>query len=242
MGNRVDKTYRSVLAWGVHLLTAGGALAGFMSVLAIVEERWVASLAWLMVAAAIDSFDGKLARILRVKDVLPGFDGALLDNLVDYFTYVIVPALFLCKCGLLPDGFGLAGAAMIVLASAYQFCQIDAKTADHYFKGFPSYWNVLALYLFLLRWEPWLNFAVVTVFAALVFVPIKYLYPSRTRRLRRLTVTLAALWAASMIVLLAQYPEVPAGLLWGSFAFVAYYAGASVILSMRDATQSGRRG
>jgi len=242
MASRTDIAFGSVLAWGVHLLTAGGALAGFLSVLAIVEERWVASLAWLMVAAAIDSFDGKLARLARVKEVLPGFDGALLDNLVDYFTYVMVPALFLYECGLLPNRAGLGGAALIVLASAYQFCQVDAKTADHFFKGFPSYWNVVAIYLFLLRWDPWVNLAIVTAFAVLVFVPIKYIYPSRTQRLRGLTLSLAALWAAGLIALLAQYPEAHAGLLWGSFAFVAYYAGLSVYLTVRGATKSGRAG
>jgi phosphatidylcholine synthase len=224
------------LAWSVHLLTASGAVAGMLAAVAIMEQRWIPCFAWLMVATAIDSFDGRLARLFRVKDVLPRFDGALLDNLVDYFTYVIVPALFIYMYpGMLPEGFEWIGSAIMVLTSAYQFCQADAKTDDHYFKGFPSYWNVVALYLFFLGYEPWVNFAIVAVFSVLVFVPIKYLYPSRTVRFRRLTIALSMVWGASMIALLIRHPHVPIGLVYATLLYIAYYSGMSIFMTASEA-------
>lgn len=154
---------RTWAAWGVHAFTSCGAVAGLFAAVAVMQERWVLCFAWLGVALAIDGVDGRLARLARVSEVLPGFDGALLDNLVDYFTYVVVPALFLWRADLLPPRLAPVGAALVVLTSAYQFCQVDAKTADHYFKGWPSYWNVLALYLFLLGWNPWVNFGLLAL-------------------------------------------------------------------------------
>jgi phosphatidylcholine synthase len=224
---------RRLAAWGVHLFTACGAVAGLLAVIAIMQEKWVVCFAWLMVAAAIDSLDGYLARLARVKDVLPGFDGALLDNIIDYFTFVMVPALIFFEAGLLPHRLALAGAVLAVLASSYQFCQADAKTGDHFFKGFPSYWNVVALYLFLFDFNPWLNLAIIVALALLVFVPIKYVYPSRTPRYRRLTVALAGVWGALLIFALVQYPEPHRGILWVSLLYVGYYAVLSLVLTVR---------
>jgi phosphatidylcholine synthase len=130
-----------------------------------------------------------------VKEVLPQFDGALLDNIVDYFTYVIVPASFLYETRSVPIGFNLVSAILITLASAYQFCQSDAKTDDYCFKGFPSYWNVVAFYLFMLDWPQWVNLVIIVALTVAVFVPFKYLYPSRTLIARPLNVALTAVWA-----------------------------------------------
>jgi phosphatidylcholine synthase len=210
-------------AWGVHGLTAFGVVAGLLSLAAITQEQWKIAFVYMMVATAIDGIDGTLARKFRVKIVLPGFDGTLLDNLVDYFTFVIVPAVFIYMSGILPGQFAFAGAAAICLVSAYQFCQVDAKTGDHFFKGFPSYWNVVALYLYFFQASPWINFAILAVFAVLVFIPIRYVYPTRTERFRKTTLTFSLVWAAAMLFVLIAFPDHPPWLLWATMAYVTYY-------------------
>lgn len=216
-------------AWGVHLFTALGGAAGLLAALAVLRGDWEACFAWLGAAVLIDGLDGTFARIARVQQVLPNFDGALLDNLVDFVTYVFVPALFLYAAGLLPEGFAVAAPAAVVVASAYQFAQADAKTADYFFKGFPSYWNIVAFYLLVLDMNPWTGLAVVLVCVILVFVPAKYAYPSRMTRYRAPTLVLTALWAASLVAMWALYPDVPRGLAWGSLAYVAYYGVVSAV-------------
>jgi len=210
-------------AWGVHGLTAFGVVAGLLSVAAITQYQWKIAFAYMMVSTAIDGIDGTLARKFKVKVVLPGFDGALLDNLVDYFTFVIVPGVFFYMADLLPPQLALAGAAMIALASAYQFCQVDAKTGDNFFKGFPSYWNVVALYLYLFQFGQWTNLVILVGFAIAVFVPIRYVYPTRTVAFRKTTIGLAFIWGASMIVVLWQFPNHAPWLLWASMGFIVYY-------------------
>ena len=217
-----------LLAWSAHLFTATGALWGLLSLLAITNQEWIQAFVWMAIAILVDSFDGFLARRVRVKTVLPEFDGALLDNMVDYLNYVFVPAFFLSQTDMLPQSFNILGAGLILFASSYQFCQNDAKTEDHYFKGFPSYWNIMVYYLFLLGLNPWVNFAVVAVLTALVFVPIKYIYPSRTSMHQGLTLVLSALWAIANIVIVATYPNHAAWLVWASLLFGLYYVGMSV--------------
>lgn len=212
-----------VRAWGVHGLTAFGVVAGLLSLAAITQNDWKVAFAYMMIATGIDSIDGTLARKFKVKIVLPGFDGALLDNLVDYFTFVIVPAVFIYMDDMLPAHLALGGAAMIALVSAYQFCQVDAKTGDHFFKGFPSYWNVVALYLFLFQFDQWTNLIILTGFAISVFIPIRYVYPTRTTAFRKTTLGLSLIWAISMIVVLVQFDHHPPWLLWASMGYVAYY-------------------
>lgn len=217
-----------VLAWGVHLFTASGAVFGLLSIIAITQEQWMEAFIWMSMAIAVDSFDGALARRFRVKQVLPNFDGALLDNIVDYLNYVIVPAYFLYAAGLLPQAFAIIGAAVTVLASAYQFCQEDAKTEDHYFKGFPSYWNIAVFYLFILELNPWLNLALVMFFSILVFVPIKYIYPTRTETNQRLTLFLAMIWVVSSLAIIVQYPEPHPLVIAISLFYIAYYFALSL--------------
>jgi phosphatidylcholine synthase len=224
---------RRALAWGVHLLTALGAVAGFLAIIAIGRHHWLLAFTWMAVTIAIDSVDGMCARAVRVKEVLPQFDGALLDNIVDYFTYVIVPASFLYETRSVPIGFNLVSAILITLASAYQFCQSDAKTDDYCFKGFPSYWNVVAFYLFMLDWPQWVNLVIIVALTVAVFVPFKYLYPSRTLTARPLNVALTAVWAAVLLAAMWRYPEGHLGLIYASLAYVAYYGAASAYITMR---------
>lgn len=224
---------RRLAAWGVHLLTASGAPAGVLAILA--SERGDAPTAfwWMAYTLAIDSLDGTLARAVGVKRALPFFDGARLDDLVDYFTYVIVPALFLVHAELLPPAVALPVALCPVVASAYGFCRTDAKTTDHFFTGFPSYWNVVAFYLYTLGWPASVNAAVVVALSVGVFVPIRYVYPSRSPALRPLTIGLGCVWGVLVLYLFTQLPAAPQSLVLLSLAYPAYYVGLSLVLRAR---------
>jgi len=220
---------RVIAAWGVHLFTALGAVCGLLAILAIFEQDWRAMIIWMIVAMLIDGFDGMLARWADVKTYASGIDGALLDNILDYLNYVLVPAIFLIKADVLPTGLRLLGACSILLTSAYQFTQTDAKTEDHHFKGFPSYWNVAALYMLLMNLPQWLNFGFLMLFNIMVFIPIKYIYPTRNNYLRKLTLALTYLYGAIGIWGLIQYPNQPKWVVWASFVYVAYYIVLSII-------------
>jgi phosphatidylcholine synthase len=180
------------LAWGVHAFTASGAVVGAIALLAVV-------------ALAIDSVDGTLARAVKVGEVLPGIDGRRLDDIVDYLNYVIVPVVFMVAAGYVHPWV----AALPILASAYGFAQQDAKTEDDFFLGFPSYWNVIALYVWLLDVTPTTATVVVVAFAILVFVPLKYVYPSKMPVLRRSTNVAGGLWvlAITLAVVAPQLTE-----------------------------------
>src|ERR671911_1246224 len=157
-------------AVAVHLYTASGAVLALLILIAAFQGEAVKAL-WLMLAALIiDSTDGLLARRLRVSEALPFFDGALLDNIVDYMTYVFAPMILLWSGGYLPSGnIGVVLAALPLLASSYQFCRVDAKTDDHFFLGFPSYWNVVAFYVVVLGLGAGATGAILLVCSVLVF-------------------------------------------------------------------------
>ena len=217
-------------AWGVHLYTGSGAVVALLALAAAVRGDYRGSFAWLTVAFFLDCTDGTLARAARVKEVLPHFDGSKLDDIVDYLTYVFVPVVIVCRAGLVPDSSGgMIVAAMPLLASAYGFCNAAAKTPDHFFTGFPSYWNVVALYLYALRAPTWFNVAVLVFLSAMVFVPIRYLYPSRFPAARGLTIALGIVWFFSVVALLGQFPTPSRGLAIASLFFPAYY----VLISLR---------
>ena len=182
---------RVLFAWAVHFLTASGAVLGVLALLAVAQGDFPRAAILMLAALAIDSVDGTLARWFRVAEILPGFDGRRLDDLVDYQNYVIVPAVFMVASGTLP---GWGWAALPVLASAYGFSQREAKTEDHFFLGFPSYWNVVAIYLWQLDISPAVSAALVTGLTLAVFIPLKYVYPSRMRALWYTTNVGAALW------------------------------------------------
>ncbi|WP_235534739.1 CDP-alcohol phosphatidyltransferase family protein [Nocardioides sp. Soil777] len=219
-------------AWMVHLYTATGVAVAFLTVVAVIEGDTVEAL-WLgLVAMVVDGTDGMLARHLQVKKRVPWFDGALLDNIVDYLTYAFTPMVLLWSAGYLGEGTSATVLAVIpLLASAYQFCRVDAKTDDHLFLGFPSYWNIAAFYVVVLDLQPVSVAIVLLVCAVLVFVPIGYVYPSRTDLLRRLTLVLTTIWLASYAVLLVQLPDPSPVWLAISLAYVVYYVALSLYLT-----------
>lgn len=226
-----SETVLKILAWSVHAYTASGALIGLLAIQLAAAHRFRGSFIMMALATAIDSSDGVLARRLEVKARIPDFDGALLDNIVDYLTYVVAPAYLMLCASMLPSGvWSYAVAAAVLLSSAYGFCQANAKTPDHYFLGFPSYWNLIAFYLYCFGLKPALNAVILLGFAALVFVPIKYIYPSRTELLRRLTITLGVIWALLIAYLLATLHTPNHFVVWLSLSFIGYYLIMSVVL------------
>lgn len=209
-----------------------GAVAALLATMDVFGQRFRAAFLWLALATIIDTTDGWLARALHVKQRLPRFDGAKLDDIVDYLTYVFVPVLVMLEAGLLPPGWGLAVGAAVLLASAYGFSQSDAKvvTGEFFFTGFPSYWNIVALYLYVWRLPASVAAAVVLSLAALVFVPVRYVYPSRTHTLRATTLTLGIAWGGIVLWMLWMLPDVAAPWPLLSLVFPAYYLGLSIWL------------
>jgi phosphatidylcholine synthase len=231
-----------VIAWAAHLYTATGAVLAFVAARAIIGGDVRAAFLALAAAAVIDATDGWLARAVRVKQRLPAFDGARLDDIVDYLTYVFVPVLIIWRLRLVPEGLDVWVAAAVLLASAFGFSHAHAKvqTTDHFFTGFPSYWNIVALYLVGLGLRPSVNAAILLVLSGLVFVPVRYVYPSRTRQLRGVTLALGAVWAMLMAAAIWRLPATGGPWLPLSLVFVVYYFALSLWLHARPGSSRDR--
>jgi phosphatidylcholine synthase len=223
-----------VWAWLVHAYTTAGVVLALLMVhyTYLGEVRTVL---WLFLAAmVVDGTDGMLARRWRVKELVPEFDGALLDNIVDYITYAFAPMVLLWTAGYLPEGaWGGVVAALPMVASCYQFCRSDAKTEDHFFLGFPSYWNIVAFYVVVFELGEVATTAVLLALVVLVFVPVKYVYPSRTETLWYTNMALATLFLVLFGAITAQLPDVPLALIVLSLAYLAYYVAISLWLTIR---------
>ncbi len=229
-------------AWAVHAFTASGGVVALLAVLSAAREEFAASCLWMLLALFIDAIDGTLARKARVKELIPTFDGRTLDDLIDYLNYVVVPALFLVFADCVPHwGF----AALPVLASAYGFSQVDAKTEDDFFLGFPSYWNVVAIYAWTLDVSHAWVVAWLIGLSIAVFVPLKYVYPSHMRFLFWTTNLSGGLWTLVMAAAIA-FPDRLGHLrlVEISLVYPAYYAAISVWLGgmQRQWRRSARKG
>jgi len=227
-------------AWFVHLYTATGAIAAFLGTVAVFEARYRASFLWMVAATLIDATDGVFARRAQVKTALPGFDGARLDDIVDYLTFVFLPVLLLYHAALLPGGWDWIVSSVVLLSSAYGFANTDAKTSDDFFTGFPSYWNIVVLYLFVAGLPPAVNAAIVLALSALIFVRVGYVYPSRTSVLQVPTVVLGVLWGGLLVAIIAALPERRIDWLVVSLVYPAYYTVLSLVLHRRRAAAAGR--
>lgn len=230
---KVSGTQRLV-GWLIHAFTASGACVGLLSLLAIYQHHFLLAL-WLMGAAiVIDAVDGMFARSIKIKQVVPEIDGALLDNIVDFVNYTIVPSFFLLVTHLLPDYWRVVCVMAITFSSAYQFTQVDAKTDDHFFKGFPSYWNIAVFYLFFWQMHSTTNMIILLALAILSFVPIKYVYPSRldylseNKFLRASMVLITVLWGVATAGLLWLYPQSNSFLVAISIGYLLLYIGISL--------------
>jgi phosphatidylcholine synthase len=226
-------TARQIFAWLVHLYSALGAVIAFIAVLFIDQLQFREAFVLMTLAVLIDASDGTLARAARVKELLPDFDGDRLEDIIDYLNYVMVPCLLLIRANLLPPQDAVWLVAFPLLASAYGFCQKQAKTADHFFLGFPSYWNIVALYLYVLRAPLWFNGFVILALSILVFVPIRYVYPSRSPHLRSLTNSLGILWGLAIMAMIYWLPEPSRELVYASLFFPVYYVCLSLWLELR---------
>lgn len=233
MPNDAAKQPGRIRAWSVHAYTGTGAILAFAAAWAVVHGNDRLALGAMFVATMVDATDGVLARRARVKDVLPEVDGGRIDDIVDYLTFVFVPMLLLDAAGGLHGSVALPVVGVVLLSSLYGFVAPDAKTADHFFTGFPSYWNIIVLYLLLFRVPPAVNAVVLLVLSALVFVRIGYVYPSRTKEMMSVTLVLGGLWTAAIGAIIWLWPDPPRWLAIASLVFPVYYVVLSLALHSR---------
>ncbi len=178
----------------VHLLTATGAVFAMLALLAAAQEKWSIMFLWLVIAFFVDGIDGPLARKYDVKVNSPRFDGVLLDLIIDYLTYVFIPAFALFQSGLLPGWTGWVAIILITFASAMYFADSRMKTTDNSFQGFPGCWNMLVLVMFALSPNFWIILALVSILAVTMFLPLKFIHPVRTERWRPVSLPVALAW------------------------------------------------
>ena len=222
-----------MIAWIAHLYTATGAVIALLATGMTFAHNFRAVFIYFIVATFVDATDGVLARALKVKERLPNFDGAKLDDIVDYLMYAFIPALVVWQADMVPAAFPICAA--IVLSSAYGFAQVDAKVAstDHFFTGFPSYWNIVVAYLYVLQLSQRTNAIILVTLAVLVFVPIRYVYPSRTIALKWPTLALGTMWAALFTWIIWRLPAIDGPWIMLSLLFPAYYFALSLWLQFR---------
>lgn len=234
--------YQRIYAWFVHLFTASGAVFSVLALVAATQayaakvQHWQAgfifylklSFIYVAIAVIIDAVDGTLARCVNIKKLAP-LDGGLMDNIIDFTNYAVVPSLWVFVSDIIPAGFKILSLILILLASCYQFCQFDAKTEDHFFKGFPSYWNLAVYYLIYFQFSGAVNFMVVVILTILTFIPIKYIYPSRMRYLSHSKILLSLvfvatlLWGAATILSVILLPHFNVFLAWVIISYIVVY-------------------
>lgn len=200
----------SVRAASVHVLTAVGAVLALLALRAAHASDWQMMFVWLGVALVVDTVDGPLARLFDVETVLPRFSGERLDLIVDYLTYVAIPAFVLTETDLLPQGFRLPAAVAILLSGLFHVSDIDSKTEEGFFVGFPAIWNIVLLYLFALGLPQAAALGLVAVLVLLTFLPILFVHPVRVARLRPVTALVTLAWAAAAVAAIANsFPSAP---------------------------------
>lgn len=215
--------FASVRAFAVHVLTASGAALAFVALILATGGEWPAMFFCLAVALLVDAVDGPLARKLKIAEVLPRWSGETLDIVVDFVTYVFVPAYAIAGSGLLPPELALPAGIVIVITGAIYFADRTMKTDDNFFRGFPVLWNLAAFYLDLLTPSEWVTAATVAALAVLTFAPIKFLHPLRVTRLRTLNVVLLGVWAALALVAIADSLAPAPYVIWALVAIAAYF-------------------
>ena len=191
-----------VSAYLVHLFTALGVVFGFLALLATVNQEIPEAFLWLALALFVDGVDGTLARAANVKDNTPEIDGAVLDNIIDYLNYVVVPVFIFYTLEMVPGSYLMISSAAILLVSCFTFINTKTKTEDFYFSGFPANWNIIVLYFYILDSTPWINLFIVLLFCVLTFIPFKYVHPFRVIEFRKTTLLITFIWMVTTTVLL----------------------------------------
>ncbi|MCZ2328259.1 phosphatidylcholine/phosphatidylserine synthase [Bartonella sp. F2] len=187
-------TLPQVKAFSVHLLTASGSFLAFLSLIYASEKKWTAMFFWLGLALLVDGIDGPIARKLDVKYVLPTWSGELLDNIIDYVTYVLIPAFALYQSGLMGSELSFLLSAIIVISSAIYYADTEMKTKENFFKGFPVVWNMVVFVLFVVNPGEWAAFIIIFLSAVISFLPIYFIHPVRVVRLRMLNLPIFLIW------------------------------------------------
>jgi len=215
-------------AWGAHGFTATGVVLAFLATIALFDNQPKACLLWLGIALIVDGVDGSLARKVNVQSVLPHFDGSVLDLVIDYLTYVFIPALFIYRYIPLPDYTLLLTTSIILVSSLFCFCNTEMKSKDNYFQGFPAAWNVVALCVYILSPAPWLTFITVICLALLTVTRMKFLHPFRVRRFMPLNIAVTSVWFLCSFLLVLNHPYNGSWVLSVWLAMSAYFLGICI--------------
>ena len=197
--NNVNR--EKIAAWAVHGFTGSGAVLGLLAIISIINDDAAGAFLWLGLALLIDGIDGTLARKIDVNKQTPNIDGTILDSVVDYLNYVIVPSLMIYWFQMVPNWFELVTSSAIILTSLYTFTNLRMKTEDYYFRGFPAVWNIVVLYFFILGTNEYINITVIVVCIILTFTPIKFVHPLRVENLRNITIFFTIIWSATTLKL-----------------------------------------
>ncbi|APQ15310.1 phosphatidyltransferase [Borreliella garinii] len=194
------KNINLILAWLVHIFTASGLIVGLYSIISIVNGDYSLLLKLTVIGLIIDGIDGTMARRLKVKELIPEIDGALLDNITDYINYTFIPVIFFYLGEFIEEKYKVAICIGILLSSAYQFSRIDAKTNDNYFRGFPSLWNIFVILNIIFKIEQIINLVMILICIVISFVPIKFIYPSKTKELKKITIPITIISCLIFVV------------------------------------------
>ena len=197
-----------IAAWAVHGFTASGAVLGFLAIISILNNDLVGAFLWLGLALLIDGIDGSLARKFEVSDKTPNIDGSTLDNVIDYLNYVIIPALMIYWFQMVPNGWEIILPAGMFAVSLYTFANMNMKTNDYYFSGFPAVWNIVVLYFYILNTHPIINVIIILLLFIFTFIPIKFVHPLRVKKIRNLTIFCTVLWSATTLKLVTTNPDI----------------------------------
>ena len=240
----IDLEVKKGIAWAVHVFTTCGIVAGFLALVAVLKGDAVAAFMWLGLALFVDGIDGSLARRARVREYTPNFDGASLDLVIDFFNYVAVPALMIYWFDMVPvpylfetNTWSLIAAAAVMAVSCYTFANVNMKSSDYYFVGFPAIWNVVVLYFYLfntkeIAWQ--INAITIVGLCILTFIPVKFVHPLRVTHWREITISMTVLWAAMTLSLIISgrepgYADVVYKVQLGVFSLTSlYFAGISL--------------
>lgn len=229
MQNLQPSLLQKSLAWSVHIFTASGLVAGFMSILSINEKDWRMAMVWLVIALIIDGVDGTFARAFRVREVLPHVDGKTIDYVIDFATYAIIPAYFFYQAELVPDSWRFICTAIILLVSALYYGIEGMVSDDMYFIGFPVLWNMVVFYLlFVFKASPEVNILLILFFAILHFIPVKFVYPSQGSKFRLLTLGVTIIFICNLLYILFIFPDQQLISIILAYATAIYYGGMAI--------------
>tara|TARA_Y100001970_G_scaffold41789_1_gene51897 strand:+ start:7103 stop:7852 length:750 start_codon:yes stop_codon:yes gene_type:complete len=192
-------------AYSVHGFTSLGIACGFFAIISISNSKIEEAFLWLAIAFLIDGIDGSLARKFKVKENTPNIDGAILDNIIDYVNYVVVPVYLFYKLQMVPINYLIPSSILILMVSCYTFANKKIKTDDFYFEGFPALWNLVVLYFYILQTPQWVNIIFVILFALLTFIPLKYVHPFRVKHLMKTNLFMVLMWVITTSILLFKH-------------------------------------